>query len=92
MSVINKVIFRYSTKTLYICILIKLERLKIFINYQNSTNKTKQLISRFYSTLTKSEMWDLYERYKLDFELFGYTPDEYFGYATEDESTPSYEP
>ena len=37
-------------------------------------------------------MWDLYERYKLDFELFGYSPDEYFGYATEDESTPSYEP
>jgi len=34
----------------------------------------------------------LYEKYRLDFELFGYTPDEYFGYATEDEGTPAYEP
>ena len=71
---------------------IKLEMLKSLSNTRIRPITTKQLISRFYSTLTKSEMWDLYERYKLDFELFGYSPDEYFGYATEDESTPSYEP
>ena len=47
---------------------------------------------RFFSTLTKSEVWDLYQRYKLDFELFGYSPNEYYGYASEDETTPSYDP
>ena len=51
-----------------------------------------KLLFRFFSTLTKSEVWDLYQRYKLDFELFGYSPNEYFGYASEDETTPSYDP
>ena len=51
-----------------------------------------KLLFRFFSTLTKSEVWDLYQRYKLDFELFGYSPDEYYGYASEDETTPSYDP
>ena len=32
---------------------------------------------RNFSQLTKQEIYDLYQRYKLDFELYGYSPDEY---------------
>jgi hypothetical protein len=51
-----------------------------------------QLNFRFYSTLTKSEIRGLYEKYRLDFELFGFSPDKYLAFGMDDETTPSYEP
>jgi len=34
-------------------------------------------IEKNFSQLTKQEIYELYQRYKLDFELYGYSPDEY---------------
>ena len=46
---------------------------------------------RFYSTLTKSEIRALYEKYRLDFELFGYKPDLFISFGMSDETTPAYD-
>ena len=39
--------------------------------------KYTSIFCRNFSQLTKQEIYDLYQRYKLDFELYGYSPDEY---------------
>ena len=39
------------------------------------------LIQKYFSTLTKSQVWQLYEMYKLDHELFGYDPKLYLDFA-----------
>jgi hypothetical protein len=48
-------------------------------------------VERFYSTLTKSEIRALYEKYRLDFELFGYKPDLFISFGMRDETTPAYD-
>ena len=50
-------------------------------------NKNNHLSFRLYSTLYKSEIRDLYEKYRLDFELFGYQPDEFIKFGMEDETS-----
>lgn len=39
------------------------------------------LIQKYFSSLTKSQVWQLYEMYKLDHELFGYDPTLYLNIA-----------
>jgi len=41
------------------------------------SQNTFEFFCRNFSQLTKQEIYDLYNRYKLDFELYGYSPDEY---------------
>lgn len=50
-----------------------------------------RVVERFYSTLTKSEIRALYEKYRLDFELFGYKPDLFISFGMGDETTPAYD-
>ena len=33
------------------------------------------MLESYYSQLTKSDIRNLYEKYRLDFDLFGFTPD-----------------
>lgn len=35
----------------------------------------EDVIEHFYSQLTKEEIRRIYEKYRVDFELFGYSPD-----------------
>ena len=39
------------------------------------------VVKKYYSTLLKNEVRQLYEMYRLDHELFGYTPDLFIDYA-----------
>jgi hypothetical protein len=41
----------------------------------NSSNR--DTVRKYYSRLLKSEIYDLYLKYKLDHELFGFSPDEF---------------
>lgn len=43
---------------------------------------------RYYGQLSKQEIYDLYLLYKLDHELFGYSPQSYLQYGKEDSQTP----
>ena len=36
---------------------------------------TDEVIEHFYSQLTKEEIRGIYTKYRVDFELFGYSPD-----------------
>jgi chondroitin 4-sulfotransferase 11 len=42
----------------------------------------KEISKRYFSQLSKQEVKRLYEKYKLDFELFDYKVDDYLQYAT----------
>lgn len=42
----------------------------------------KDASKRYFSQLSKQEVKRLYEKYKLDFELFDYKIDDYLQYAT----------
>ncbi|RZF40956.1 hypothetical protein LSTR_LSTR013211 [Laodelphax striatellus] len=44
----------------------------------HSSNKISKI---YFSQLTRLEIEQLYEKYKLDFELFDYTPDAYYSYV-----------
>lgn len=49
---------------------------------------TTNLISSYYTQLTKKEILNLYEIYRYDFELFGYTLDGYLEQGAEDPTSP----
>ncbi|XP_034246572.1 carbohydrate sulfotransferase 11 isoform X2 [Thrips palmi] len=49
---------------------------------------TTNLISSYYTQLTKKEILSLYEIYRYDFELFGYTLDGYLEQGEEDPTSP----
>jgi len=66
-------------------------------NYENwvfdgFAKNNPDAVEKFYATLTKSEIRGLYEKYRLDFELFGFNPDKYLEFGMDDETTPSYDP
>lgn len=46
-------------------------------NLRNSPAESSATRSKYYRSLTKRQIWLLYQRYKLDFDLFGYSVDEY---------------
>lgn len=56
-------------------------------NPSKGKSKTSNLIEQYYSQLTKSQIQQLYEIYRYDFHLFGYTLDEYLQYGIESEKT-----
>lgn len=39
------------------------------------------VIKHFYGELTKKEIDGIYQKYRVDFELFGYTPDYFMQFA-----------
>jgi len=60
--------------------------------YHGYAKDHMKIVEKFYSTLFKSEIRGLYEKYRLDFELFGYKPDEFLEMGMNDDTTPSYDP
>lgn len=48
---------------------------------------TNELLMSYYAQLTKSQINNLFELFKYDFELFDYSPSEYINAARGDEST-----
>ena len=42
---------------------------------------SKELLKRYYSTLTRDQVQQLYKLYQIDHELFGFTPDKFIDYA-----------
>lgn len=45
--------------------------------------KTSDTVRKYFATITKKDLMDLYDKYKLDFELFDYSMDEYLSYVRE---------
>ena len=42
---------------------------------------SEELLKRYYSTLTRDQVQQLYKLYQIDHELFGFTPDKFIDYA-----------
>ena len=50
---------------------------------RNHVVNKPEVIEHFYSQLTKDEIMGIYEKYRVDFELFGYTPDYFLQFGQE---------
>ncbi|XP_043284254.1 carbohydrate sulfotransferase 11-like [Venturia canescens] len=46
--------------------------------------QTKDVIKNYFAQLTKSQIADLYEMFRYDFVLFGYSPDDYLAIGSDD--------
>jgi hypothetical protein len=44
-------------------------------------SSSEDVFKKYYSTLLKSDVRQLYEMYRLDHELFGYSPEKFESYA-----------
>jgi hypothetical protein len=44
-------------------------------------SSSEDVVRKYYSTLLKSDVLQLYDMYRLDHELFGYSPDKFLDYA-----------
>ena len=51
---------------------------------RNSVVSQEEVLKHFYSQLTKEDIRGIYEKYRVDFELFGYTPDYFLQFGQED--------
>ena len=51
---------------------------------RNSIVSQEEVLKHFYSQLTKEDIRGIYEKYRVDFELFGYTPDYFLQFGQED--------
>ena len=51
---------------------------------RNSIVSREDVIQHFYSQLTKTEIRGIYEKYRVDFELFGYSPDYFLQFGSEE--------
>jgi len=60
------------------------ERAKEWLNVKrNSMVSQEEVHKHFYSQLTKEEIRGIYEKYRVDFELFGYSPDYFIQFGTD---------
>ncbi|XP_063615862.1 carbohydrate sulfotransferase 11-like [Penaeus indicus] len=50
-------------------------------NHKKFSKSSKEVLPVYYKSLTKKQILLLYERFKMDFELFGYTVEEYLDYS-----------
>ena len=51
---------------------------------RNSVVSQEEVLKHFYSQLTKEDIRGIYEKYRVDFELFGYTPDYFLQFGQDD--------
>lgn len=56
-------------------------RIKPFWKHLTKGKKTADTVSKYFATITKVELIKLYSKYRLDFELFDYSIDEYLDYV-----------
>ena len=47
------------------------------LHYKGGLSSDVDLLKKYYSTLTKQQVLELFEAYKLDHQLFGYSPDQF---------------
>lgn len=59
------------------------ERLTVEWVHKTSKETTSEVGKKYFSQITKAQVDQLYNKYRLDFELFGYYPDEYREMARE---------
>ena len=69
---------------LYRDILIKIFLINILTvgSHHSSGGSTKELAKKYFSELSLGTVKKLYEVYKVDFEMFGYSPQLYYDYAS----------
>lgn len=60
----------------------KLEK-KIKVSWKHLTKgkKTSDTVKKYFATITKDQLLKLYQKYKVDFELFNYSIDDYLSYV-----------
>ncbi|KAK4326838.1 hypothetical protein Pmani_002670 [Petrolisthes manimaculis] len=61
-------------------------RVKPFWKHLTKGRKTADTVKKYFATITKSELIKLYGKYRLDFELFDYSIDEYLDYVRNEET------
>ena len=63
----------------------KKEELKGWLNSEIEIKSSiREVEEHYYGQLTKSEIRELYEKYKVDHELFGFSPDYYIALGQDD--------
>ena len=77
------VTFEKIGKTNLITHIIIHENINVLETHKSSGGDTKTLAKEYFSDLDLDTVKDLYEIYKVDFEMFGYSPDIYFKLAAE---------
>ena len=51
------------------------------VSHFSSGGSTRSLARRYFRQLDRQTVWQLYQLYQIDFELFGYSPDLYLDMA-----------
>ena len=71
--------FRYIISKQNVTLLLDKENVSVNLNLQskNGSESAAQKISKYFSMLEESVRLDLYNLYKIDFELFGYDASEF---------------
>ena len=60
------------------------EKLKEWLNVERKgIVDNEEIIQHFYSQLKKEEIMGIYYKYRVDFELLGYTPDYFLQFGQE---------
>nr|XP_053643949.1 carbohydrate sulfotransferase 10-like isoform X1 [Cherax quadricarinatus] len=62
----------------------EIQNLHEWRNLRNSPATSTATQSRYFKSLTKRQILLLFQRYQLDFELFGYSADEYLNFSEQD--------
>ena len=69
--------FRYIVRKQSVTQLLQKENVTLQSTRKNGSESVAQKISRYFSMLEESVRSDLYDLYKIDFELFGYDASEF---------------
>lgn len=61
--------------------LTEIQKVQEWRNLKQYSVSSSEVLPKYYKSLSKKQIYSLYERYKLDFELFDYTIDQYLDFA-----------
>ena len=59
----------------------EIQNVQEWLNQNGSHGSSSTVIPDYFRQLTKKQIQLLYQRYKLDFDLFGYSIEEYLSYG-----------
>ena len=54
---------------------------KEIVSHDSSGGRTEKLSKKYFGQMDRQTVWQLYQLYKMDFELFGYSPGLYLDMA-----------
>ena len=65
---------------------LEVRTMESFLNAKswNAFSSNPEVLQSYYSQLTKSQIQSLYDKYRADHELFGYTPDYFIALGKKD--------